>query len=1013
MERQKRYTEAVLFCEYRFERFRALQLASKYIGQKYILCSDITEPMIKYGKQQVEIHSGKGPQGRERLLTIINVISPKLQVQYLEKVQAYRKAVEVLKEIGRVDHAFDLMLKHAMYMEAFDLAKEQKDTKKQHKVILSATRFKLSCHKCHCTEVPDLKVQLETMCCSENIPPSVRGMANLLKCRLSGESSYSHEALKIFQEKENILGECEALVLYLPKLEKNMETVESMLNLCIKVDKLCSGLMTRKERDTASLSHTMEQVEEFYGFVKERNEYIFQLHQDVWKIMEREQEGNPTQLQLPAHKVCRAVSAHLKSHIKVMTGNKECWKVVQNEIAQFDFHHKLTEQPFATVQAKLSDYVKLYSMSLELISHNEKCGSLEEWKRHLFNFIRYNGLILNRKHFDRIKYFPSALKILENRLNSLQKEPVINLSLDDWMEMWILSQSLNQNDQAVVQQARPVPTHQLVGADEYFYVPSSDIGGIEHKVPHFFQWIKFCQLLREGSKAKIAVKILTKYIEIIARRVSIRDKIISVSNPVMMLSMSSMIFYAFHILSLPQQAIVIIPQILIDTVKYFDQKNCLSKKDPELLQSCFNTFWMIAKNATLIGPLRTEAQEGIEHVLKLFTGVYRKEFNILHLAVKNEAHNNIVTCLTLGLTLLGNLAISSQYRPSDLLEYQHSIHRALQPLMEHPNHHLRGICERFQRCTSAKDIFDLVVRLNVQYYKGQKQGYLFNLQALRRKMNLMPYPLTRVPQRSVLPLAIKRVNTPNPTAAEKVESVRSDKIDSAKNEDVVETDNEIERQESEEFDEDVKRALTYEETEQVEMVERQVSVDNTLVDEDYCTICKTALPKESALKEHIDSSNHKTRMTEYNTFIEMQKNVSKKIQEWEKDIKYLKLFPKVTESGNEVIFEVQYQIKQLEKVFHNTEKDGNWKEGEDMLLSLESKNISISKQLQESIERADEASERMQQTKPADTADEEVRSKLWPIEASIDDQSDEEALSGIEDEEVTPKQAKINIKKVK
>ena len=142
-------------------------------------------------------------------------------------------------------------------------------------------------------------------------------------------------------------------------------------------------------------------------------------------------------------------------------------------------------------------------------------------------------------------------------------------------------------DNVLSQRTRPIPSDRLSASDRHFYVPSSLIDGIEHKVPHFCQWIKFCHLLREGSRARIAVKVLMNYMDTIARRVSLNREIVCVTNIVTMLNISAMIYYAFNILSSPQQATVILPQILIDTMTHFDQKNCLTKQDYELFQACF------------------------------------------------------------------------------------------------------------------------------------------------------------------------------------------------------------------------------------------------------------------------------------------------------------------------------------------------------------------------------------------------------------------------------------------
>ena len=1016
MEEQEKYTEAVLFVAHRLQKSRALQLASNYIGQKYVLRSDIDQSMIRYGKQQVKVLSAKGPKERDRLLTIINVIPPELQVQYLEQVEAYDKATEVLIELGKVDCAYELMLKHAMYKEAFDLSKQQNNLKKKQRVILSTAKFKLSsCHTTQ-TEIPVLQEELETMCHNEKVTPTVRAIANLLQSKLSGDSSYCHNALQLFQQEKHTLGACEALVILLPNIKKDMQLVETVLNVCIEVNKICFSLK-KTRRDTAFISHIMDQVEELYGFVKERDQYVLQVHQDIWSIMGQWPEGNRMQRHQRASEVCRAVSVHLQLNIRLLIGNKECWDAVQNEMVAFEFHHKCTEQPFANEQLKLLNYIKAYSMSLEIICHNEKFDGIVEWKRHFYNIIRYNGLTLNSKHFDVIKHFPNVVSILECRLVNMLQKPVNVLTLDDWMEMWILSQSLKQTDFEVSQRTRPIPSDSLRASDRHFYVLSSQIDGIEHKVPHFCQWIKFCHLLREGSQARIAVKVLMNYMDKIARRVSLNRDIVCVTNIVTMLSISAMIYYAFKILTSPQQATLILPQILIDTMTRFDQKNCLTKQDYELFQACFDTFQIFAKNPnpTQVIKLRAEAQTGIEHVLQVLTGLSNKGFDVLHRAVTNESHNNIVTCLTLALTLLGNLALSIRYRPSDLLQYQQGIQSAVQPLMKQTDHHLRGVCEDFQCCTSARDIFSIVARLNENYYRGEKTNYLFSLHPLKSQMNLMPCPLTRVPTRSVLHLVIHKAGTPLAVEEDTVNPVEKDSTSMAKdNGDEVEAQTDLERQESneDEFDEDVRRALTFKESEQVPTVEQKVSIDDTLVDDVYCKVCKAKLERvgsKSARLEHIESMGHKSKMGDYTSFTNVQQNISKAMQRWESDIKYFQLLPQeVSEAENVLIIKVQDHIRHIESLSHNIEKDGNWREGEQKLQSLQSINNSISNQLQEVIE----AVESSQQTEKADAAehDGEDKTEIWPTESAGNDDSGEEVLSGVEDE-VSPTQAKRKIKK--
>ena len=116
--------------------------------------------------------------------------------------------------------------------------------------------------------------------------------------------------------------------------------------------------------------------------------------------------------------------------------------------------------------------------------------------------------------------------------------------------------------------------------------------------------------------------------------------------------------------------------------------------------------------------------------------------------------------------------------------------------------------------------------------------------------------------------------------------------------------------------EDVRRALTFQDTKQVPTVEQQVSIDDTLVDDDYCKVCKTKLEREFASLEHIKSMDHKSKMGEYTSFTNVQQNISKAMQRWENDINYFKLLPQErSEAENVLIIKVQDHIRLIESIY--------------------------------------------------------------------------------------------------
>ena len=990
MEEQKQYKEGILILAQHRQKFRALQLASKYVNHKCVSLSEVDEFIIKYGKEQVQILSGRGFKEKDRLVTIIDILPPALQVQYLEQGEAYNKAFEVLMKLGKEENAYELALNHALYEEAYVLAKQKEDTAEQHRVVLNAAKFKATSP--HVKMTINLEMELEGICYCENVSPPVKGIASLYRGKLSGDTSWYNQALKLFKKGKYTLGECETLVLLMPKVHKNMELVEMMVDTCIRVDKLCRDL---EKRHTASFSYAIEQVVEFYGFVKERNGYFFHMHQDVWKIIEDWQEGNPTVSHLNVQQLCTHIVAHLSSNVKKLMGNAECWEIVQGQMTQFEFHHKCAETPIDWHEKSLLKCIKTYSLSLEILSHNEEC--LEELQEWLGNFIKYNGQVMNGKHFDVMRRFPSVLNSLNDMLQPLLKAKVHHLTLSDWMKMWILSQALNKGDHAMTQQTKPTPIYKLGVSEVHFFV-SVRTERADHKVPHFRNWIRFCQLLREGSKARIAGKVLMSYLETIARRRSINESIICISNTVTMLNMSLMIFYAFHTLCHPQQVVIFLPQILVDMVTNFDQKNCQKEQHFKLFQSCFNTFKIMATHPHIIASLRYEVENGIKRILKVLTGLYNNRFNVLDRAVTNEAHNDIVTCLTLALTLLGNLATSTHCRPPDLLVYQQRIENTLQHITKQPDHHLRGICNKFQYCSSTKDIFYIIVKISQHFYRDRTgSNHLLKLQTLDQGFNLMPVTLESVPQKPLLPIKVSDVAT----RAEDVKYRYSDtdlpenlsSVLATESESESERETEIERQTSNEEnnDEDVMMELGMESKDQME---RQVSVDKAIVDEGFCVACKTQLVDmskvenfNSPLRQHIESEYHKQKEKEYNIFAKTEKSLSDEVQTWKKGIEALS-------SSEIVITEVLECIDQIERTICKYRKCGDWKEGEKMFQILQEKSSLISKLLNDAIEKE----------KTSDTDDVEDKADIWPTKP--EEQIDEEVLSGMEDDQTPPGQRK-------
>ena len=878
---------------------RAVELASKYIRQKVIGPEVIADRIIQHGKRLIKAVSVKGE--KTKLLDVLEVINPELQVHYLKQVGAYGEAADLLMGLHKTEDAFELMLAQTMYKEALKLAKEKK---KQHKTLLAAAKTKLCNNESFQTGILDLNTELQTICQDGSVNRSVRGMACLLLSKLTEDDKLCHEALQFFHQDNNTLGECETLVLLLPRVKRNIKYVEMTVKACNATKKICITLNTMSDRRTATFMHVVHQVEDFYGITKEGMEYHLPVHQDMWNILP--ELDSSTSKQPQSNNILKAICSHLDSNIRKLMGDITTQNIVQCTLDRFEFHHKEIERPSNYDTNQLLEYIKAYSLSLEILQQQES-EDFKMWTRCLLNLLKLNGLLnctLTKEHFAVMKEFPSAIGILEHQLESGLKTPVHELRQDDWMEMWIISHILTGEDSMLEKITRMVPTISLSNESKHFFVKSRCDFWSE---PHFCRWIQSCQLLRQGSKSLIAIRVLISYLETITR---LNEKI-SISTTVFMLGVSTMILYGFLCLSLPKGTNIVVPQLLVDMMNCFDRVNCQGKNDIPILQSCFTTYKCIRAYQA-----KSVLQSGIAQIFHVLIG------GILQNAVTNtQCKNDIVICITLGLTLVGNMSLSNLYKPHNLLHYQNGIFDALKPIMDQPDHDLRPICEKFAQCTSSRALFAVVKELN----KLQGRNDLLRFQLTKNGHQLNPTNPQRILENSMLPLQLincQRVSGPEAAATDLSGAT------------VQAFETNLGNQSSNEYglEKELVEALGVEED--PDQMVRQVSTDNTIADEEFCRVCSTELTTEAStrtgvsttLREHVASVEHKDNVVAYRDFLQVTEDLSTQIKEWKQQ---LQIWESQEESVRSelLLHKIREQILQLESIQDTTERSGQWQDG--------------------------------------------------------------------------------------
>ena len=752
LEAQHMYCKAVTFL-FRSGRYRdAAQLASKYVRESHMKLSDVEHDIISYGKKLIQEFSESKSGDKKKLLTVIDCIPPKMQVEYLKKVEDYERATAILISLEKYDDAYALMLTQAMFGQAFDLAKKCGDNSKIHETVLQATKSMLVSERYH-SEVPELLAELTQMCRSDNVKSSIKAHGYLLLSVWCKEEFPCHEALRLFHSQQNVLGECEAFVVLvgLPDVKRDLKCVERMVKVCFETNKICTLLMDSvPSKHTANFKNIMQQVEDFYGFTKHNQEYLFPLHQDIWKL-HSEVGSSPMQslIQLKLATVCKMVCQHLESNVVKLLDNVENQKTIQNSLERCKLYQKVIERPSNYNDSTLCDYLKAYSLALERKLHlpPSKCTDLEMWKSGFLDLFKIKGLLflkLNSKHLNIIRNFPGAIQILQKKIDSALNTPTHHCK-DDWIDVCLLSSVLQRDECELNRKVRQDSKINLSKREMHYFI---NVKG--QYIPHFGEWISFCRLVRGGTHALVAIKILTRYIEKIARRRSIQSQI-SIDNTVFMMGVGTVVLYCFLKLILPQGTIIVIPQVVLEMMECFDRVNCQQNGDKRVFESCFITSKLInvqKQSLTII--------ESIKHIFCVLTGAFRENFTVLHAVASGRQDNSAVTCIALGLTLLGNMSLLNFYEPFDLLDYQTRIWHALQ-LVVKPSK-LKAICDKFPYCTSSRVLFALVQELNqIHYdvYSGSTSD-LFLLQVTGRGFQLKPTQPQRLPENFILPLQIEK-----------------------------------------------------------------------------------------------------------------------------------------------------------------------------------------------------------------------------------------------------------------
>lgn len=549
------------------------------------------------------------------------------------------------------------------------------------------------------------------------------------------------------------------------------------------------------------------------------------------------------------------------------------------------------------------------------------------------------------------------------------------------------------------------------------------------------------------NKALIGVKVLVNFIEVIARRRSLR---ISVTNAIHIMCVCTMTAYTLLALSSPK-TIIIVPQLLRDIMLSFDRINCQKEKDKTIFQSCAETCKRVNSSK-----IRDTTMKCLEKLIMILIGIYKPDFNILrHVTTHAQEYTNEMTpCITLALTLLGNLSLTGLYRPSDMQPYLRQIHSSLVPIKAQTTlpecQDLTNICDKFVTCTNAKDLFSLIVSLNKIHQHSDDDGTEFYQFQTGRNFGLKLTYLHRTPKNYFVPLQItgmtsgtdstsksagvhqsnscttnrqdityhtdtstadaSATNTLNGSFEEsgtevsersqeneslvlEAESEISPVPDSQENNEEIRESTKLESQISGGYisDEEVMEALALEQ-EHEETMEEALDINTSEIDSNFCRICGVPLQSSvsdasnAIIKKHINSEEHRSKDILYKKFQEETVELCKSKKGWEEEVER---WESLEDGGSDAlephIHEVKEELKKFEETQNGLQRSYQWEEGSKVLHEFTEK---IQELLAHGREFIQSRRKEADTSEPATTKDDE---KMPKEELSEEDLSDIEA----------------------
>ena len=566
-------------------------------------------------------------------------------------------------------------------------------------------------------------------------------------------------------------------------MDRPFQLIRPVIEAC-KAAKSIQNAIENRQNPTASFTHILQEVEDFYYLQKQGEVYSFPRSLDLWgKLVECSTAGSEVDpdgmLKLDVTLTLMRISEHLNNYITEWM-EQDCMQALKSRLAGFPFHKHLCEggylqQSYTTYPpGELKTYIDFCLLSLEADSCGSKLFRSMDVTRILQNLFSPQAAVylpVSKLHMNAIRRSELVSKGFEKEIAAILGTRDADFKMNQWLEMWRMSCLLGKDTQrieSVLNERQRLENIKVKSATQAMYKPShtSVYSSREKKYQHVFSlFMKSCALIRSDCKVLTASKIVLHFIvKTIANRKSLASSI-SVGNFVNIVCIHSiaLLGLATHCcFLLKQPCTFLVPHTYSHIAQVFDDLNCHTQGDKWLIRACMEDVNIQKCSKSNLPQLTKDILELLQLVLDVLLGRYNRHFYVLRFAIRNLTclqNGEVKHCLILVLTLFGNLAFRGSFWSDEQLHhYQREINAALEQLPEqlpeqHPLKHVQKIF------ASSANVSGTFLALSQLLASGDRSSHLQRFTVVQKQQKVPKLELTQflllrqhLPQRSMIPI---------------------------------------------------------------------------------------------------------------------------------------------------------------------------------------------------------------------------------------------------------------------